>query len=65
MAQYRKIVVELKPNATDEEYAELANTLWAVAKLSPAFAGVDRDGKADPDDLNNWWRDKSHITWPK
>ncbi|MFF0150153.1 hypothetical protein [Micromonospora sp. NPDC005203] len=65
MPKKRRITVELSEDATDEEYVHLANTLWAVARLSPSFESVHQDGVTDVDYLNGWWVDKGHVRWPK
>lgn len=65
MPKRRTITVELNANATDEEYAALANALWAIARMSPSFVAVHQDGITDVDYLNGWWIENSRIRWPK
>ncbi len=65
MPKRRTITVELAANATEEEYAHLANAIWVVASLSSKFRAVARDDHADPSYLDAWWDEDSQVRWRK
>ncbi|GAA3937253.1 hypothetical protein [Actinoplanes auranticolor] len=55
----RTITVILRDGTTEEKYAKLANTIWAVASTyEKDFVGVQQDEQADADYLNNWYDKK-------
>lgn len=59
----RWIKVELPDSVTDETYADIANTIWAVLNLAEKDYAVRFDGKADAASLNGTWDRYSQKSW--
>lgn len=57
----RKITIRIEERAgtraaiTDEEYTDLANTLWMVLRSTPFHFSVEPDQRADIAQLNDAW----------
>lgn len=60
----RTITITLDADTPADEYAQLANVLWSVAKMSGRLRRVQPDDMADKDGLNNWWAENAKdIRW--
>jgi hypothetical protein len=51
----RNIRLAIKDDLTDDEYADLANTLWMVLRNTHYDFQVEHDGKTPLDLLNGAW----------
>lgn len=48
---------------SDDEYAALANAMWAIVAAANADGRVYPDKAADLDDLNDKWDEYSQMVW--
>jgi hypothetical protein len=53
MARYMRLAI--KSETTDQEYADLANTVWMLLRNTPHDFRVEHDGKTPINVLNSSW----------
>ncbi|WP_250002131.1 hypothetical protein [Actinoplanes sp. M2I2] len=51
----RKITIELDENVSKDDYAKLANVIWAVASVEDHFVQVSFDSGTTAGYLNKWY----------